>query len=82
MFVFARSRDRRAKEQAMHAKFVTRVEEGLQCLQKAIAAGRLKTEGDAQRRLGRLLQRNSRAAKAFRVQIETLRRRQAKRTCT
>jgi transposase len=72
MFVLARSRDRRAKEQAMHAKFVARVEEGLQRLQKSIAAGRLKNEGEAQRRLGRLLQKNSRAAKAFRVQIETL----------
>jgi transposase len=72
IFVLARSRDRRAKEQAMHAKFVRRVEEGLQSLQKAIAAGRLKKEADAQRRLGRLLQKNSRAAKAFQVKIEAL----------
>lgn len=72
MFVLARSRDRKAKEQAMHAKFVTRVEEGLRRLEKSIATGRLKKEGDAQRRLGRLLQANSRAAKAFRVKIETL----------
>jgi transposase len=72
IYVLARSRDRRAKEQAMHAKFVTRVEDGLKLLQKSIAAGRLKKEADAHRRLGRLLQKNSRAAKAFRVQIETL----------
>jgi len=72
MFVLARSRDRKAKEQAMHAKFVTRVEEGFLRLEKSIATGRLKTEGDAQRRLGRLLQANSRAAKAFRVKIQTL----------
>jgi transposase len=72
IYVLARSRDRRAKEQAMHTKFVLRVEAGLQSLQKSIAAGRLKKEADAQRRLGRLLQKNSRAAKAFRVQIETL----------
>jgi transposase len=72
IYVLARSRDRRAKEQAMHAKFVTRVEAGLQSLQKSIVAGRLKKEADAQRRLGRLLQKNSRAAKAFRVKIETL----------
>src|SRR6202453_2677939 len=72
IFVLARSRDRRAKEQAMHAKFVARVEEGLQALQKSIASGRLKKEADAQRRLGRLLQKNSRAAKAFQVTIETL----------
>jgi transposase len=72
IYVLARSRDRRAKEQAMHAKFVTRVEDGLKGLQKSIAAGRLKKEADAQRRLGRLLQKNSRAAKAFQVRIETL----------
>jgi transposase len=72
IYVLARSRDRRAKEQAMHAKFVTRVEEGLQALQKSIASGRLRKEADAQRRLGRLLQKNSRAARAFQVTIETL----------
>lgn len=72
LYVLARSRDRRAKEQAIHAKFVARVEEGLQKLQKAMTTGRLKKEGDAQRRLGRLLQKNSRAAKAFAVKIETL----------
>jgi transposase len=72
MFVLARSRDRRAKEQAIHAKFVTRMEEGLNRLQAAIASGRLKKEADAQRRLGRLLQQNSRAAQAFKVTIKTL----------
>jgi transposase len=72
IYVLARSRDRRAKEQAMHARFVTRVEEGLQALEKSIASGRLTKEGEAQRRLGRLLQKNSRAAKAFQVTIETL----------
>ena len=56
----------------MHAKFIARVEEGLQKLQKAMTTGRLKKEGDAQRRLGRLLQKNSRAAQAFVVKIETL----------
>lgn len=72
MFVLARSRDRRAKEQAMHAKFVSRIEAGLQRLQQAMANGRLKDEALAQRRLGRLLQQNSRAAKAFRVSIGKL----------
>lgn len=78
MFVLARSRDRRAKEQAIHAKFVTRVEEGLQNLHKAITTGRLKDEAVAQRRLGRLLQKNSRAAKAFTVTIDKLPRPQDK----
>jgi transposase len=72
MFVLARSRERRAKEQAIHAKFVTRMEEGLNRLKGAIASGRLKKEADAQRRLGRLFQQNSRAAQAFKVTIKTL----------
>lgn len=72
MFVLARIRDRRAKEQAIHAKIVTRIEEGLGRLQAAIASGRLKKEADTHRRLGRLLQRNSRAAQAFTVTIKTL----------
>lgn len=72
MFVLARSRDRRAKEQAIHAKFVARMAEGLQSLQTAMATGRLKDEAVAQRRLGRLLQKNSRAAKAFTVSIDKL----------
>jgi transposase len=69
-FVLARSPDRRAKEKAMHERFVTRMEDGLKRLQVAAAQGRLRDEGQAHRRLGRLLQKNSRAAKAFQVQIE------------
>ncbi len=71
-FILARSPDRRAKEQAMHERFLKRMEEGLQRLQTAAEQGRLKDEGQAQRRLGRLLQKNSRAAKAFEVQIAKL----------
>jgi transposase len=71
-FILARSPDRRAKEKAMHDRFVKRMEEGLQRLQTAAEQGRLKDEGQAQRRLGRLLQKNSRAAKAFAVTIEKL----------
>jgi transposase len=69
-FVLARSPDRRAKEQAMHERFLKRMEDGLARLQAAAAQGRLKDEGQAQRRLGRLLQKNARAAKAFQVKIE------------
>jgi transposase len=71
-FILARSPDRRAKEKAMHERFVKRMEEGLQRLQTTAEKGRLKDEGQAQRRLGRLLQKNSRAAKAFQVTIAKL----------
>jgi transposase len=71
-FILARSPERRAKEKAMHDRFLKRMEEGLERLQTAAEQGRLKDEGQAQRRLGRLLQKNSRAAKAFQVTITKL----------
>jgi transposase len=71
-FVLARSPDRRAKEKAMHERFLKRMEDGLTRLQAAMTQGRLKDEGQAQRRLGRLLQKNARAAKSFQVKIEKM----------
>lgn len=71
-FVLARSADRRLKEQAMHERFVARLEAGLQKLQAAVASGRLRDEAVANRRLGRLLEKNWRAAKAFVVRIDKL----------
>jgi transposase len=71
-FILARSADRRAKEQAMHDKFSVRMEEGLKKLQAAAVAGRLKDEAAAGERLGRLKERNWRAAKAFEVSIQKL----------
>jgi transposase len=69
-FLLARSADRRAKEQAMHERFRQRLAKGLAALQTAAESGRLKDEGVANRRLGRLMQRNWRAAGAFDVTIE------------
>jgi transposase len=69
-FLLARSADRRAKEQAMHERFRQRLEKGLAALQAAAESGRLKDEGVANRRLGRLMQQNWRAAGAFDVTIE------------
>jgi transposase len=71
-FVLTRSVDRRAKEQAMHQRAIARLESGLQKLQAAAASGRLREEGLANRRLGRLLQKNWRASGAFQVRIEKL----------
>jgi hypothetical protein len=77
-FILARSADRRAKEQAMHERFTTRLEAGLQKLQAAAESGRLKDLGLAQRRLGRLQERNWRASGAFEVRITALRPLRAK----
>jgi transposase len=71
-FLLARSADRRAKEQAMHAKFTARMEAGLVKMQAAAAAGRLKDEAAAGERLGRLKEQNWRAAHAFEVSITRL----------
>lgn len=71
-FILARSADRRAKELAMHEKFITRMELGLKKMQAAAEAGRLKDEATAGQRLGRLKQQNSRASQAFEVTIKKL----------
>jgi transposase len=71
-FLLARSADRRAKELAMHEKFVARMEAGLKKMQAAAEAGRLKDEAAAGQRLGRLKQQNSRASQAFEVTIQKL----------
>jgi hypothetical protein len=72
VFVLARSRDRRQKEQAMHQRFRERLEAALQKMQQSAATGRLKDLAVAQRRWGRLQQRCWRAAKAFEVQMTPL----------
>jgi transposase len=72
VFVLARSRDRRQKEQAMHQRFRERLEAALQKMQQSAATGRLKDLAVAQRRWGRLQQRHWRAARAFEVQMTPL----------
>ncbi len=76
-FVLARSADRREKEKAMRQRFVDRIEAGLTKLQAAADEGRLRDEGEAHRRWGRLQQQNARAASAFSV---TIRKRQGGKT--
>jgi transposase len=66
--VLCRSRDRREKEQAMHTRFEKRIEEGL----AKIATGCVKRRQPVaviERRVGRLLGQNTRAAGLFDVQV-------------
>jgi transposase len=72
VFILARSADRKAKEQAMHQRFLLRLEDGLRKLEVAAGTGHLKDEGLANRRLGRLLQKNWRVAGAFQICVERL----------
>lgn len=71
-FLLARSADRRAKELAMHQKFVGRLEAGLKKMQAAAVSGRLKDEAAAGERLGRLKEKNWRASHMFDVTIRKL----------
>src|SRR6516225_12423219 len=56
VFILARSADRQAKEQAMHQRFIERLENGLRKLESAMNTGHLRDEGLANRRRARLLE--------------------------
>jgi hypothetical protein len=71
-FILARSADRREKEQAMHQRFLERMEAQLEKLQAAAERGRLREVAVAHQRLGRLKERYWRAAGAFDVQVTPL----------
>jgi transposase len=69
-FVLCRSADRREKERAMHARFRTRIEEGLRTLTARIEKSHKALDrGVIERQIGRLLQRNSRAAGRYDVRV-------------
>jgi transposase len=68
--VLCRSADRLAKEGAMLGRFMGRMEAGLEAMRKSAAKGRLKDLAVAHVRLGRLTDRNWRAAGCFAVKIE------------
>ena len=68
-FVLCRSRDRREKEKAMHARFEQRIEEGLRRIEAACQRQRLQPAVVGQR-VGRLLGQNSRAAGLFQVEVK------------
>jgi transposase len=68
-YILCRSLDRRHKEQAMHERFEKRIEAGLTKI--AAACGkRVQPVGQIERRVGRLLGQNTRAAGLFDVQIQ------------
>jgi transposase len=71
-FILARSRDRRAKEEAMHQRFLERMEAGLERLKASAQNGRLKDPELARERLGRLKERNWRVASAFDVRVRKI----------
>jgi transposase len=67
-FILCRSRERGEKEKAMHARFETRIEAGLKRIAEGCRKRRYKPR-TIERRVGRLLGRNSRAAGLFKVSV-------------
>jgi transposase len=69
--ILCRSQDRRSKEEAMHAKFSGRIEAALQRLAARIARSKKRLDQSViQRQIGRVLQRNQRAAARFAITLE------------
>jgi transposase len=70
-FILCRSTDRLEKERAMHARFSARIEQALAKLQGRIARSKRRLNRDAiNRQIGRLLQRNERAAARFAIALQ------------
>jgi transposase len=69
-FLLVRSASRIDKERAMHERFKARIEAGLESLERRIAKStRALDRGAIERQIGRLLERNSRAAGAFSIAV-------------
>ncbi len=68
--VLCRSAERRTKERAMHEKFSTRIQLALDSLQRRIQhAGSPLSKAQVNRQIGRLLQRNQRAAARYLIEL-------------
>lgn len=69
-FLLVRSAERQQKEQAMHARFCERIEIALASLQRRIERAQKPIHrGAAERQIGRLLGRNSRAAAGYAIRL-------------
>ena len=68
-FVLCRSLGRKEKENAILNRFVARLEEKLTKLAERAAQGKVRGKQKVERQIGRLLERNSRAASLFAVTV-------------
>jgi transposase len=70
-FIVCRSEARAVKEKAMHDRFAKRIEESLSKLRSRLEhSKKALAVGAVERQIGRILQRNQRAAKAFVIKLE------------
>ena len=69
-FVLVRSKDREAKEKAMHERFTRRIRDQLGSLGRRLKRARKPVgRGGVERQIGRILERHSRAAARFEVKV-------------
>jgi transposase len=69
--ILCRSADRRSKERAMHERFSLRIEAALERLAARIARSKKRLDpAPLNRQIGRILQRNQRAAARFTIALE------------
>lgn len=68
-FVLCRSKDRALKEKAIHENFEKRIEKGLEKIAESCRKRKQKV-GNIERRIGRLLGANTRAAGLFKVEVK------------
>lgn len=69
-FLLCRSKGRQEKEQAILNRFITRLETALAKLKEQAEKSKRSDQNKVERRIGRLLERNSRAASLFDVSVE------------
>ena len=70
-FLLCRSADRQRKEQGMHERFTKRIRDELGSLGRRLKRARKPiAKSEVDRQIGRILERNSRAAGKFRVSVE------------
>jgi transposase len=69
VFILCRSRDRRQKEEAMHRRFEERIEKELEKIAASCAQRKWRKEV-IDRRVGRVMAKNSRAAGLFQVEVQ------------
>jgi transposase len=69
-FLLCRSAVRVEKEKAMHERFSKRIEEGLESLGRRIEKSKSPLDrGELERQIGRLLEKNSRAARRYSISL-------------
>jgi transposase len=70
VFILCRSLCRKEKDHAIFERFSQNIEAGLANIQTSCEKGRLKKPGIAERRIGRLLQKNTRAAGMYEIEVK------------